>query len=801
MVRHPVRPGSDVTTGAMTPGLAPTIKIWLQVADVFQMDQASSKGGEDLAPEPLWSRLRANLRDPSLLSIVPVAGVFCLFRWLHLIALEPYWFYIVVLIVTGVLSAVYSTVWTESRRPWHRSAYIGFTMMGIALVAYSTGWGPILSIGFLFGAAAAFQIFGSKAAVPCLVWTTIAMIIGQLAIILHVAPTIIREPVVQGVAGLGLIGALLVIQLLGRATAASEELESELRRSERRFSALVTSSSDIVIVVEPSGTFQYTSPAFESVLGYPSTEADSLMATTMLHPEDRDGLGAAMAAAGGSGAAINEEIRLRRADGEWLWFEAAITNLTADPDVHGYVANLRDITRRKIAEDQLAHAALHDALTGLPNRTLILNRAEQMLARARRQNTRVAALFLDLDDFKDINDTLGHEAGDQLLAGVAARVAGTLRGEDTVGRLGGDEFVVLIEGDSMAAGVEVVAERILDVLRAPIDISASDAPLEVTASIGIAEGARMLSGELLRDADIALYRAKAAGKRCAVVFSPSMQEEVDKHRSVDVDLHHALEHGEYFLLYQPTVDLSTGVINGVEALLRWNHPQRGIVQPNDFIPALESSGMIIPVGEWVLREACRQGAKWRSSGYRIPVSVNISAVQLERDRIVDDVHNALLASGFDPDQLILELTETTLMRDVEATLFRLKLLKALGVSLAIDDFGTGYSSLAYLRQFPIDVLKIDQSFVSGVADTKEAAAIVHTLVQLGVVLGLETVAEGIETDEQRHRLQAEQVGIGQGYLFARPLDVEAVGQLLKATRETPALAGELLPDRALPANH
>ncbi|MGP0107416.1 MAG: EAL domain-containing protein [Acidimicrobiales bacterium] len=435
--------------------------------------------------------------------------------------------------------------------------------------------------------------------------------------------------------------------------------------------------------------------------------------------------------------------------------------------------------------DQLRYQALHDSLTGLPNRALILDRTGQMLARARREHTPAAAMFLDLDNFKDINDTLGHNVGDQLLAAAGARLASALREGDTVGRLGGDEFVVLVEGASLAAGAEVVAERILDVLRIPFKIPGSDVPLEVTSSIGIAEGGRSAPEELLRDADIALYRAKAAGKHRAVVFSPAMQHDVDDHRHLEVDLHGALEAGQFFLLYQPTVDLSTGAVTGVEALLRWRHPERGVVRPDDFIPALESSGLIARVGRWVLQDACRQGATWHCQGHRFTVAVNISAVQLERDRIIDDVHGALTASGFDPGMLTLELTETALMDDVRATLVRLELLKAVGVRIAVDDFGTGYSSLAYLRQFPIDVLKIDQSFVSGIAISSESAAIVHTLVQLGKLLGLETIAEGIENNDQVKRLRAEGVDTGQGFLFAGPLDVEAVDRLLKDSADKP----------------
>jgi diguanylate cyclase (GGDEF)-like protein len=435
--------------------------------------------------------------------------------------------------------------------------------------------------------------------------------------------------------------------------------------------------------------------------------------------------------------------------------------------------------------DQLQHQALHDSLTGLPNRALILDRIDRMLARARREHHEVAALFLDLDNFKDINDTLGHRAGDQLLVSVGVRLLSAVRETDTVGRLGGDEFVVLAEGISLEAGVDVVAERILDVLATPFIIAGSTAPLNVSASIGIAEGDRATPEELLQDADIALYQAKAAGKQRAIKFVKSMQESVDYHRALEVDLRSALEKSEFFLMYQPTVELSTGAFTGVEALLRWAQPERGVVQPNDFIPALESSGQIIPVGAWVIHEACRQGALWQSRGHTFAVSVNISPKQLERDSLVTDVQDAIAMTGFDPHHLILELTETALMHDSGVTLARMMLLKALGVRIAIDDFGTGYSSLAYLRQFPIDILKIDRSFVSGIGDSHELAALVHTLVQLGKVLGIETIAEGVETNNQRSQLETEQVDTGQGFLFARPLTVKDLDQLLNDSAGKP----------------
>jgi EAL domain-containing protein (putative c-di-GMP-specific phosphodiesterase class I) len=284
---------------------------------------------------------------------------------------------------------------------------------------------------------------------------------------------------------------------------------------------------------------------------------------------------------------------------------------------------------------------------------------------------------------------------------------------------------------------------------------------------------------LLRDADIALYQAKATGKRRSVTFAPSMQAAVDDHCHLSVDLHCALAENQFFLLYQPTIDVKTGAFNGVEALLRWSHPERGIVQPNDFIPALESSGIIVPVGTWVIHEACRQGAIWQARGEIFTVSVNVSGKQLARDRIVDDVADALTESGFNPAMLVLELTETSLMADVDDTIPRLMLLKALGVRIAIDDFGTGYSSLAYLRQFPVDVLKIDRSFVANITRTSEGAALLHALVQLGKGLHLETVAEGIESDAQLRQVAEEGIDTGQGFLISRPIDVCGVDELLR----------------------
>jgi diguanylate cyclase (GGDEF)-like protein len=444
-------------------------------------------------------------------------------------------------------------------------------------------------------------------------------------------------------------------------------------------------------------------------------------------------------------------------------------------------------SERKLADEQLEHRqeelaflATHDPLTGLPNRTLILDRVEQMLARSRRKQTPVAALFVDLDNFKSINDTLGHEVGDELLRAVAARLDGVVRATDAFGRLGGDEFVVVSEELSLSAGPELIAERLIEALKEPFKLGSDEGTrLTVTASIGIASGDRTAPADLLRDADIAMYRAKWDGKNRYVVFETGMQDAVQTRMELEMDLRVALENEEFSLVYQPTFDLSDMSPTGVEALIRWNSPTRGTVQPDDFIPLLEETGLITQIGKWVLEEACRQGAAWRAAGHMIGMAVNVSARQLDTDQLIGDIESALSDSGLAPEALTIEITETTLMRNADETARRLTTIKELGVRIAIDDFGTGYSSLAHLQKFPVDALKIDRSFISGLTNKGEGEALIHTLVQLGKALSIETLAEGIEQTQELSLLRDERCDSGQGFLFARPLDVAATEEFLK----------------------
>jgi diguanylate cyclase (GGDEF)-like protein len=443
----------------------------------------------------------------------------------------------------------------------------------------------------------------------------------------------------------------------------------------------------------------------------------------------------------------------------------------------------------KRREEELAFLATHDALTGLPNRTLILDRVEQMLARSVRSQTPVAALFVDLDNFKSINDTLGHGVGDELLRAVAGRLDGVVRAADTLGRLGGDEFVVISEESSLAAGPELIAERLLGALKQPFKLGADkQTRLTVTASVGIAGGDHTSAEEILRDADIAMYRAKWDGKNRYVVFETDMQDTLQNHMELEMDLREALEKDEFFLAYQPTIDLSDMSPTGVEALIRWRHPVRGVVQPDDFIPLLEETGLITEIGRWVLEEACAQGAAWRAAGYEIGMAVNVSGRQLDSDQLITDIEDALSHSGLDPAALTIEITETTLMRNIEETARRLTQVKQLGVRIAIDDFGTGYSSLAHLQRFPVDALKIDQSFISGLRHNQEGETLIHTLVQLGKALSIETFAEGIEQQHELSLLRDQNCDSGQGFLFARPLDVAATEAFLRDWADNATLA-------------
>jgi diguanylate cyclase (GGDEF)-like protein len=455
---------------------------------------------------------------------------------------------------------------------------------------------------------------------------------------------------------------------------------------------------------------------------------------------------------------------------------------------------------------QLAHLSFHDAMTGLPNRALALDRAEQLIARARRERSPIAALQVDIDGFGHVNDTFGHAVGDTVLRAFAARLQTIVRDADTLARLTGDEFLVLLDNSTLDGGAELVAERLLDVLGRPFDVDGARDGITLAISIGIASGARSDAEELLRDAGLAVREAKAAGGGRYVVFRSEMQAAAHDRMLLQLDLASALGRGELSMVYQPTTDLRSERMVGVEALIRWQHPTRGAIPPSEFIPLAEECGLICEIGRWTLQQACAQGAGWQALGHPLEMAVNVSAHQLDDDALLDDVSRTLERTGMQPALLTLEVTETALMRDPQRTAERLARLRELGVRIAIDDFGTGYSSLAYLRQFPADVLKIDRSFVNEIGTCAQATALVTTLVALGRQLGIETLAEGIETDAQLAALQREGCDRGQGYLFSRPVPPGTLtaalherGATRRITRPLPVTTPERVASPALAA--
>ena len=572
----------------------------------------------------------------------------------------------------------------------------------------------------------------------------------------------------------------LLLHQAGRAQRDADRTHAELANQER-FRSLVQNSSDVITVTDAGGSIIYQSPSVTTVFGYDPSELIGTELQRLVHPDDvRSVIGTLVESARVSGSE-RIECRVQHADGTWRHIESAVTARLDDPTIAGMVLNTRDITERKELEEQLAHQAFHDSLTGLANRALFRNRVEHALTRMRRQRKPIAVLLLDLDGFKTVNDSLGHAFGDQLLVAVANRLRDHLRPSDTACRLGGDEFAILAEDLADGLDAEVVAERILEALKIPFIVEAKELVLSASIGVTIAETTQSDADDLLRNADVAMYTAKGRGRSRFELFKPSMHQAMLDRMDLESDLRRAIDRGEFVLNYQPTVALATGWISGMEALVRWHSPERGLVPPSVFIPIAEDTGLIVKLGAWVLEEACRQAVAWKTElGSDAPrtMNVNVSARQLQDDGLVECVASILERTGVRPEHVVLEITESAVMADAEAMIARLHELKALGVRLAIDDFGTGYSSMSYLVQFPIDVLKIDRSFVSGVGSDPQKMGIVRTIVELGRILDLQTVAEGIEVVEEVEELRSLECELGQGYWFSRPLAVEAAAAML-----------------------
>ena len=559
-----------------------------------------------------------------------------------------------------------------------------------------------------------------------------------------------------------------------------------LGEAERWFRSLVQNSSDVVTVVDEDGRIAYQTPSVKRVFGY---EPDSLVGhllETIVPPGEAASLHEALTRAAASPGSITEfSIKMRHQYGEWCDTASTITSLIDDPGVGGLVLNTRDTSAQKQLEDRLSHQAFHDALTGLANRELFLDRVSHALERIRREIQTLAVLFLDLDGFKGVNDSLGHARGDELLVLIAERLSSCLRPGDTVARLGGDEFAILLDGIDTADDATVTGKRLREVLGAPFMLDGREVLVQGSIGIAATDDGHVTADELLRNADLAMYRAKTSDGGGIEVFETSMHTALVRRLELENDLRHALERDELVLRYQPVLDLQTCRLVGVEALIRWQHPAGELLSAMEFIPLAEETGLISEIGAWVIREACTQGAVWHallseSERAEFKVAVNLSGRQIASPTLVGTIEHALATSGFNPNTLVLEMTESVMITSTDENVDLLRQLKDLGIQLAIDDFGTGYSSLSYLSRFPVDLLKVDRSFVDKVATDAQSAELVQTIVQLGRSLDLQTVAEGIETAEQLSVLRDIGCEFGQGFLFSNPITPRLITAMLRS---------------------
>ena len=602
-----------------------------------------------------------------------------------------------------------------------------------------------------------------------------AMLAAFLVLVSFTRGDINNPATVMTIVVFGLTLVLMVRQALVLREDALTRERRAARMVEDRYASLIANASDVIMIVTVDGSLRFASPASERTLGFKPEEVSGKNLLDLWAGDDAERLRVFLAeVAGTSGGAVGPiELRIERGSDRYV-LELVGSNLTTDQAVSGLALNFRDISERKALEEQLRQLAFHDPLTLLANRNLFRDRVQHAITLAQRGRLQVAVMFLDLDNFKNINDSLGHDIGDRLLLAVAQRLVKSTRFSDTVARLGGDEFAILLEGVTTVAEVEKVAASLIDALDQPFALSST--AVRVSASIGVAFSTFEAGAEaLLSKADIAMYHAKAAGKNRFVTFQPQMQELLHERLRLEADIVRALANEEFFVEYQPIVDLGTRSLLGVEALVRWRHPELGVLMPARFIPVAEECGQIVKLGRWVLRRACREMRAWRNAvagGAGLRIAINISGRHLQHGDLVQDVAQALEESGLEPGNLVIELTESTIMHNTEVNLGRLRQLKALGVRLAIDDFGTGYSSLSYLHRFPIDILKIDHSFVNHLTNTDNGPELARAVITLGETLGLDTVAEGIEVEAQVAALLALGCVAGQGFLFATAASLE-----------------------------
>ena len=724
----------------------------------------------DCAAEP--ERVRERWLYPGQLVPIPVGLLFLVGRHFGMVAPVPVWLLIGSLALGWCFSFAVGTAF-----PSHHTLNLVVEIAVTTLVTYVIGWGALLAVGFVFSVSRHISEEGARAGRPAIAFTVLGIGIGECAVALGLVKSLMPEPQGHWLAVLECAGACCVIWMLAYAQQQKETIETDLRRSEERFRALVQHASDVIMVLGPDGFVSYTSPSLLRLLGY-----DQLVHIgTDILPDDQVDRAAEflvdLMERPGDVAWI--ELQLRHFDGSYRWFEVGVTNRIDDPAVGGLVCNMRDVSERRAAQAQLEFQAYHDALTELPNRWSFLERLEQSLFDAATNGRHVAVLFLDIDRFKLVNDTLGHDIGDRLLMTVAERLKECVRPGDVVSRFGGDEFSLLI-GNLADPDIALrVADRVTESLREPVLVGEHE--LYVSASIGVAisPSGEERAGDLLRQSDLAMYIAKDNGRARWELFDPKSAPHLMERLELEGDLWRAIEHDELVVLFQPEVELTTGRVVKTEALIRWVHPTRGIIGPERFVPFAEESGLIVEMDRFVLREACHWAQQWARvprDGGPVVVSVNLSPRFMSQDDVVEDILRVFHETGVDPRCVQIELTERSAL-DVETTSVRLRQLRRLGVRVAIDDFGTGYSSLSYLKCLPVDVLKIDKSFLDTIDTVAADVAIVQAVITMGHALGMQVTAEGVERVEQADCLRELGCDSAMGWLWSPALQPERISEI------------------------
>jgi len=717
-------------------------------------------------------------------------------RHFGIVANSPLWAYAGTILGSSLL-ARHVDKWTDiPRGSWRLHARVGFHAATVAAVIYLTGWGPALGVCFVYAALIDLQQCGAASWRAVLGWSVAACTAGQLLVLEGWVPSFLSRSASQALGFLGAFAFGIAIRMagaIGEGKDKAEELlawaRDDAQRSEAHHRAVVENAAEGIYTVGIDGRVGSFNAAAEAMFGWTAEEIVGESIVRIVPPELHDALTVFIAtfATEGQHAVQRSGVEIAgvRRDGTqfpMMVSTNAITIEGSDPIISCIV---RDLSEQKHFEARLAHQALHDPLTGLPNRVMLTDRLDQALARVRRHSRMCGVLFVDLDRFKSVNDTLGHTVGDQLLIEAATRIQAAVRETDTVARLGGDEFVVVCEDIEGVHHATDLAQRIINALQIPFSFGDDDT--HVSASIGLALSAdgNVSADAILANADMAMYRAKENGRSRYELFDEAMQQWVTTQVALETALRQAVARSELHLVYQPIIATETGRIRGFEALVRWERPGVGLVPPDDFIPTAEETGLIVEIGAWVLEEACRQAASWGRQwpDRRLGIAVNVSGRQLLGGDFLDVVAGALSRTGLDPTMLTLELTESTLIDDAVTVQALLRELRGLGINLSLDDFGTGYSSLTYLRAFPINIVKIDKSFVRTIGTERQDTAIVAAVLALAKNLDLSVVAEGVENEEQLAVLLHLQCPFVQGYLFSRPMPIGAIAQIVDAPEQ------------------